>query len=194
MTTSGSLHVLGISGSLRKASYNTALLRAAAELLPTGMTLEILDLAPLPLFNQDTEKPFPEAVVEFRTRLEQADALLIATPEYNSSLSGALKNAIDWASRPPKPPLSSKPVAILGASTGNFGTVQAQLHLRQVLTHVGAMPLGKPEVLVARAEQAFDAEGRLVDATARGFLRDLLAALGRWIERVGPTGSLRSTQ
>ena len=184
MTTSSSLHVLGISGSLRKASYNTALLQAAAELMPPGMTLEVFDLAPLPLFNQDTEKPFPEAVVEFRTRLAQADALLIATPEYNSSLSGALKNAIDWASRPPKPPLNGKPVAIMGASTGNFGTVRGQLHLRQVLTHVGALPLGKPEVLVARAEQAFDAEGRLVEAAARGFLQDLLAALARWTQRM----------
>ena len=186
MTTSDSLHVLGISGSLRRASYNTALLRAAAELMPPGMTLEIFDLAPLPLFNQDAEKPFPEAVVELRTRLAQADALLIATPEYNSSISGALKNAIDWASRPPKQPLAGKPVAIMGVSTGNFGTVRAQLHLRQVLTHVGALPLGKPEVLVARAEQAFDAEGRLVDAAARGFLQDLLAALARWTQRVSP--------
>ena len=186
MATSDPLHGLGISGSLRKASYNTALLRAAAELTPPGMTLESFDLAPLPMFNQDAEKPFPGAVVEFRTRLAQADALLIATPEYNSSISGALKNALDWASRPPKQPLAGKPVAIMGASTGNFGTVRAQLHLRQVLTHVGALPLGKPEVLVARAEQAFDTEGRLVDAAARGFLQDLLAALAKWIQRLSP--------
>jgi chromate reductase, NAD(P)H dehydrogenase (quinone) len=191
MTPSGSLHVLGISGSLRRASYNTALLRAAAELMPPGMTLEIFDLAPLPLFNEDTEKPFPAAVADFRTRLAQADALLIATPEYNSSISGALKNAIDWASRSPQQPLNGRPVAIMGASTGNFGTVRAQLHLRQILTHIGALPLGKPEVLVARAEQAFDAEGRLVDVAARGFLRDLLAALGKWIERVALPGSSR---
>jgi len=184
MTNPPTLHILGISGSLRKASYNTALLRAAAEMLPPGMTLEIFDLAPLPLFNPDTEKPMPAPVADFRTRLAQADALLIATPEYNSSLSGALKNAIDWASRSPQPPLKNKPVAIMGASTGNFGTVRAQLHLRQVLTHIGALPLGKPEVLVARAEQAFDAEGRLVDEAARGFLRDLLVALADWTRRV----------
>ncbi len=184
MATSDSLHVLGISGSLRHASYNTALLRAAAELLPPEMTLETFDLAPLPLFNQDNEKPFPEAVAELRARVAQADALLIATPEYNSSVSGVLKNAIDWASRPPKPPLNGKPVAIMGVSTGNFGTVRAQLNLRQVLTHVGALPLGKPEVLVARAEQAFDAEGQLVDAAAREFLQKLLVALVRWTQRV----------
>jgi chromate reductase len=184
--TTDSLRVLGISGSLRKASYNTALLRAAAELLPPGMTLETFDLSPLPIFNQDIEKPFPEAVAEFRARLAQADALLIATCEYNSSVSGALKNAIDWASRPPRPPLKAKPVAMIGASTGNFGTLRSQLHLRQILTHVAALPLGKPEVLVARAEEAFDVEGRLVDAAARGFLQELLGALADWTRRVSP--------
>jgi len=182
------LHVLGISGSLRKGSYNTALLRATAKLAPPGMRLELFDLLPLPMFNQDDEKPFPEAVVEFRTRLAQAGALLIATPEYNSSISAALKNALDWASRPPQPPLNGKPIAIMGASTGNFGTLRAQLHLRQVLTHIGALPLGKPEVLVARAEQVFDAEGNLEDATARGFLQKLLAALAEWTQRVSPNG------
>jgi len=186
MTTSDPFHVLGIFGSLRKASDNTALLRAAAELMPAGMTLETFDLLPLPMFNQDAEKPFPEAVAEFRARVAQADALLIATPEYNSSVSGALKNAIDWASRSPQQPLNGKPVAIMGASTGNFATLRAQLHLRQILTHVGALPLGKPEVLVARAEQVFDPAGNLTDAVARGFLRDLLAALAKWTPRVSP--------
>jgi chromate reductase, NAD(P)H dehydrogenase (quinone) len=159
MTASDPLQVLGISGSLRKASYNTALLRAAAELMPAGMKLETFDLLPLPMFNQDSEKPFPGVVAEFRARVAQADALLIATPQYNSSVSGALKNAIDWASRSPQQPLNGKPVAIMGASTGNFGTLRTQLHLRQILTHVGALPLGKPEVLVARAEQVFDPVG-----------------------------------
>ncbi len=183
MTLSKPIHVLGISGSLRKPSYNTALLHTAADLMPPGMTLEIFDLSPLPMFNQDFEKPFPESVAAFRSQLAGADALLIATPEYNSSITGALKNALDWASRSPQPPLQGKPVAIMGASTGNFGTLRAQLHLRQILTHMGALPLGKPEVLVARAEQAFDTEGKLVDATARGFLQDLLAALAKWTER-----------
>lgn len=180
------LHILGISGSLRKDSYNSMLLEAAAELMPPGMSLEIFDLADLPMYNPDDEKPFPQAVLEFRTRLAQADAVLIATPEYNSSISAALKNAIDWASRPPKQPLNGKPVAIMGASTGNFGTLRAQLHLRQILTHVGALPLGKPEVLVGRAEQAFDADGYLVDKVARGFLRDMLVALAEWTEQVSP--------
>ncbi|HOT90443.1 MAG TPA: NAD(P)H-dependent oxidoreductase [Anaerolineae bacterium] len=186
MNTSKQLRIAGISGSLRHGSYNTALLRTAAELLPPEMTLEIIALAPLPMFNPDFEKPFPDAVAEFRARLAEADGVLIATPEYNSSLSGALKNAIDWASRQPKPPLNGKPVAIIGASTGNFGTVRAQLHLRQVLTHVGALPLGKPEVLVARAEQVFDSEGNLMDEIARNFLRDLLVAFAQWIQQVSP--------
>jgi chromate reductase len=180
------LHVLGISGSLRKNSYNSALLGAAEELMPPGMKLEIFDLASLPMFNPDSEKPFPESVLDFRTRLAQVDAVLIATPEYNSSISAALKNAIDWASRSPNAPLNGKPVAIMGASTGNFGTLRAQLHLRQILTHVGAFPLSKPEVLVARAGQAFDADGRLVDEAARGFLQDLLVGLADWTERVSP--------
>lgn len=180
------LHILGISGSLRNGSYNTALLRAATELLPPGMTLEIYPLGSLPMFNPDDEKPFPEVVVDFRTCLARAHGIIIATPEYNSSISGALKNAIDWASRPPQPPLAGKPVAIIGASTGNFGTLRAQLHLRQLLTHVGALPLGKPEVLVARAGQAFDADGKLVEPVAQGFLRDLLIAFASWIQRVSP--------
>ena len=184
MTTYNPMQVLGISGSLRRDSYNTALLRAAAELAPPEMTLEIFDLSHLPMFNQDSEKPFPDAVVELRTKLAQADALLIATPEYNSSISGALKNAIDWASRSPKQPLNGKPTAIIGVSTGNFGTLRAQLHLRQILTHVGALTLGKPEVLVGRAEQVFDAQGHLIDPTTCGFLRDLLTNLVEWTLRV----------
>jgi chromate reductase len=155
------------------------------------MDMEIFDLSPLPMFSQKLENPFPESVVHFRARLAQADAVLIATPEYNASISGVLKNAIDWASRPPQNPLNGKPVAIMGASTGNFGTLRAQLHLRQILTHIGALPLGKPEVLVAHAEQVFNAEGKLIDPTAGGYLRDLLAALANWIQLAeGATGSL----
>lgn len=187
MTITKPLLVLGISGSLRKASYNTALLHAAVDLMPQGARLETFDLSPLPMFNQDFEKPFPAAVADFRAKLAGADALLIATPEYNSSLPGALKNALDWASRSPQQPLQGKPVAIMGASTGNFGTLRAQLHLRQILTHIGALPLGKPEVLVARAAQAFDSDGNLTDEAARGFLRDLLAVLLDWSARVAPS-------
>lgn len=184
MANKTKLNVLGITGSLRDASYNTALLTAAAELLPQVVSLEIIDLADLPMFDVDSEKPFPEDVVKFRGKITAADAVLIATPEYNSSISGALKNALDWASRSPEAPFTSKPVAIMGASTGVFGTARAQIQLRQVLTHMGAFVLPKPEVMVARANEAFDDQGRLVNETTRGFLRDLLAALADWTRRV----------
>lgn len=191
MIYSRTFDILGISGSLRQASYNTALLRAAEELKPTNMSMEIFDLSHLPMFSQELDNPFPESVVHFRIRLAQADAVLIATPEYNGSISGVLKNAIDWASRPPQNPLNGKPVAIMGASKGNFGTLRAQLHLRQILTHVGALPLGKPEVLVGRAEQVFNAEGRLVDPATGGYLQDLLTTLANWIQLAeGATGPL----
>lgn len=161
MKTNQTLHLLGISGSLRKASYNTALLHAAGQLLPPHINLQIYDIAPLPIFNPDFEKPFPEAVLDFRSKIAQADGLLIATPEYNSSVSSALKNALDWASRPPQQPLSGKPVAMMGVTPGNFGTLRAQIQLRQILTHVGALTLVKPEVLIPRAEQVFDADRNL---------------------------------
>lgn len=182
--TPKTLHVLGITGSLRDASFNTALLNAAAELLPPEMALEIVDLADLPMFDVDTEKPFPTAVAQFREKVAAADAVLISTPEYNSSISGVLKNALDWASRQPQPPFAGKPVAIMGASTGVFGTARAQMILRQVLTHIGALVMPKPEVMVAKAQEAFDEQGRLVNETTRGFLRDLLVALADWTRRV----------
>ena len=179
------IHVLGISGSLRKDSHNTALLRAASELLPKGMTLEIFDLSAIPLYNDDVRVVgYPKPVQEFRGRIAASDALLIATPEYNYSISGVLKNAIDWASRPPDPPLDGKPVAIVGTSTGNFGTVRAQMHLRQICVYCNMFPVNRPEVLVMRAQEKFDANGRLTDETARGFLRDLLLALADWTQRV----------
>lgn len=184
MPSHSPIKVLGISGSLRKGSYNNALLQAAIELSPPGMTIEIYDLHALPFYNQDSENPFPVEVIDFREKVREADALLIATPEYNSSVSATLKNALDWASRGKDQPLRGKPVAIMGASTGNFGTVRSQLQLRQILTHVGALPLGKPEVLVARAEKAFDSNGSLVDDTVRGFLQDLLTTLVYWTNKL----------
>ncbi len=175
------IHVLGICGSLRKSSYNTWLLNAAIGLMPEGMTLEMFDLSSIPLYDDDVRAAgFPEPVNEFRDRIAAADALLIATPEYNFSIPGVLKNAFDWASRPPNPPLNGKPVAMMGASTGNFGTVRAQLHLRQICVYCNMFAVNKPEVLVMRAQEKFDASGRLVDETTRGFIRDLLIALADW--------------
>jgi chromate reductase, NAD(P)H dehydrogenase (quinone) len=179
------VHVLGFSGSLRKGSFNAMLLASAAELLPENMTLETFDLSPIPLYNDDVRAAgYPDSVRAFRDRIAAADALLIVTPEYNFSIPGVLKNALDWASRPPDPPLSGKPAALMGASTGNFGTVRAQLHLRHVCVYTNMFPVNKPEVLVARAHEKFDGRGRLADETTRGFVRDLLTALADWTLRL----------
>jgi chromate reductase, NAD(P)H dehydrogenase (quinone) len=183
-----SIQVLGFAGSLRKGSCNAAALRAAAELLPPGMTLEIFDLAPIPLYNADLEAAgFPEPVLQFKARIAAADSLLIVTPEYNYSIPGVLKNAIDWASRPPATsPLTGKPVAIMGASTGLFGTSRAQLHLRQVCVCTSMIAMPKPELYIAQATAKFDAEGRLIDEETRRRIRALLEALLAWTQRLNP--------
>jgi len=185
------VNVLGVSGSLRKGSFNTGLLRAAVELAPRDMKVQIFDLSPIPLYNEDVRAlGFPEPVKEFRDRIASADALLIATPEYNHSISGVLKNAIDWASRPPGPPLLDKPVAIMGASPGNFGSVRAQSHLRLICDAL-MRPVARPEVIVMKAQEKFDADGKLVDETTRGIVKELLIALAEWT-RLLSRGSLDS--
>jgi len=180
------IHLMGISGSLRSSSFNTALLRAAQELMPEGMGMEIYDLAPIPMYDQDLVKDgkFPEPVEAMRRKMTESDGLMIATPEYNFSVPGVLKNALDWASRPPDSPLEGKPAAIMGATSGNFGTVRAQMHLRQVLLYSNTHTLRKPEVLVMNAAEKFDGNGRLVDETTRDFLRQMLEAYQEWIERL----------
>ncbi len=179
------IHVLGFSGSLRKVSYNTAALRAAHELLPPGMTLEIFDLAPIPMYNGDVEaQGDPAPVKQFKEHILAADALLIATPEYNYSISGVLKNAIDWASRPARAmPLSGKPLAIMGAG-GRFGTVRAQLHLRQIAVETNMLPFNKPQVHIMRPWEKFDPEGRLTDESTRQEIHALLVALADWTRRL----------
>ncbi len=185
------ISILSFSGSLRQGSFNTALLRAAAELLPEGMTLEIFDLTPIPFFNADLEvKGLPEAVKIFKNKIAAADALLIATPEYNYSIPGVLKNAIDWASRLPKDsPLNGKPAAMLGAG-GMLGTVRAQGHLRDILLHNNLLVLNKPEVYIARAAEKFDAAGLLIDEPTRQRLRELLTALHDWTLRLSGNAKL----
>ncbi len=180
-----SVHVLGFAGSLRRGSYNRGLLRAAAEVLPEGMTLEVFDLAPIPLYNADVEaQGYPGPVQEFKDRIAAADALLIATPEYNYSIPGVLKNAIDWASRPPDAsPLNGKPLAMMGAG-GMMGTSRAQYHLRQVAVAVNMLPLARPEFFVQRAASKFDAEGTLTDKDSFDYLRALLVALADWTRRL----------
>jgi chromate reductase len=181
--------ILGISGSLRERSYNTALLRAAAELAPPGVEIEIFDLSSIPFYDGDVEAAGdPEPVVKLREAVRDADALLVATPEYNRGTSGVLKNAIDWLSRPALASvLRWKPVAIMGASTGRGGTRRAQQQVRDALLYPGAIVLEEPEVAVPVAWEHFDEDGRLVDEKTRDAIRDLLegvAAAPRAQERI----------
>lgn len=177
------IQLLGISGSLRKDSFNSALLRAAQELAPDGMTIEIADLSEIPLYNEDIRaKGYPEPVQALRGRIRDADAVLIATPEYNYSIPGVLKNAIDWASRPPEQPFDGKLVGIMGASPGRIGTARAQYHLRQCFVFLNSTVLNKPEVMVGGAAQVFK-EGNLTDDATRGFVSDILKALAEAVSR-----------
>jgi chromate reductase, NAD(P)H dehydrogenase (quinone) len=187
MARTAVVKTLGISGSLRKGSYNMALLRAATELLPEGMTLEIADIAQFPLYNEDVRQAgFPAPVQKLRDQIVAADALLLVTPEYNYSVSGVLKNAIDWASRPPNQPFDGKPVAIMGVTPSLWGTTRAQYHLRQSCVYLNMLPLNKPEVLIAGAQSKFDAELRLADKTTRDLVAQLLLALRDWTRRLRP--------
>lgn len=180
------LRVLGIAGSLRAKSFNLGLLRASQEIAPAGMTIDIFDIAAIPLFNGDLEaQGEPEPVAAFKAAIRASDALLIATPEYNYGMPGALKNAIDWASRPPgKSALIDVPVAIMGATPGTGGTARAQLQLRQTLAATRALVLVQQEIFVAGAQQKFDEEGRLTDEDTRKYIRKLLEALAAWTRRL----------
>jgi chromate reductase len=185
MTTGSNLKVLGISGSLRKGSFNTGLLRTALELAPEGMTIDIADIRDIPVYDEDVRaKGFPESVEKFRAAILAADALLIATPEYNYSIPGVLKNAIDWASRPPSHPFAGKPLAIMGASGGMGGTMRAQYHLRQVAVFLDLHLMNKPEIFVRSAQKLFDADGKLTDADTRKVIGDQLVALAAWTRKL----------
>jgi chromate reductase, NAD(P)H dehydrogenase (quinone) len=179
---SATIHIVGFTGSLREKSYNLAALRAAQELLPTGAELEIVSLGNLPLYNQDLEQDEPETVRSFKEKIREADALLIVTPEYNFSIPGVLKNAIDWASRPAgKSVLRNKPTAIMGVG-GRMGTARAQQHLRQILEHLRADIVDKPEVYVANGWEKFDSNGNLTDEQTRQQIRTLLETLVQEVE------------
>ncbi len=173
------MKILGIAGSLRSGSYNRALIRAARKLAPPGAELAALELRGLPFYDGDVEAAGdPAEVIAFKDAIRSADALLIATPEYNRGVPGVLKNAIDWASRPPlASPLAGKPVAIMGASTGLGGTARAQQQLRDALEFPGAAVLDEPRVLVPEAYLRFDEDGELVDEGVRAQLADLLDTL-----------------
>ena len=186
MSEARGISVLGICGSLRKGSYNMAALRTAIELKPPGMTIAVADISAFPLYNEDVRaQGFPPVVETFRRQIREADALLFATPEYNYSMPGVLKNAIDWASRPPDQPFAGKPVAIIGASAGMGGTARAQYDLRRSCVFLDMHPVNRPEVLIGQAHTKFDAAGHLTDEAGRGFIRDLLLALADWTRLLG---------
>jgi chromate reductase, NAD(P)H dehydrogenase (quinone) len=182
MTKSRAIHVLAFAGSLRNGSYNRALLRALQEEMPEGMTIDIFDLDGIPLYNADVEaEGDPEPVSAFKAAISAADALLIATPEYNHGVPGVLKNAIDWASRPPRQsPLDGKPIGILGASPGITGTARGQSQLRQAFVFTNSYCMAQPEILVYRASEKFDERGRLTDDKTRAHLGKYLEALRSW--------------
>jgi chromate reductase len=185
------LKFLGFAGSLRVGSYNKALLRAATNLIPENATMEIFDLDGIPPFNQDLEMNMPAKVTEFKSKIREADAILIATPEYNYSVPGVLKNAIDFASRPyGDNPFDDKPVAIISASIGMLGGARAQYHLRQIFVFLNMHPVNGPEVIVTFAPNKFDANGKLTDENTSKFLKQLLQNLINWTMRLRVDSSM----
>jgi chromate reductase len=177
--------IFGIAGSLRKESFNRALLRAATELVPEGVRLETFELDGLPLFNQDEEETPHPRVSELKQRVRAADAILFVTPEYNYSIPGVLKNAIDCASRPyGDSAWNGKPVAIMGASIGMQGSSRAQYHLRQTFVFLNMQAVNQPEVMVSNASKRFDQEGKLTDETTKKLVQQLLAELVNWTRRL----------
>jgi len=179
------LKILGISGSLRKGSFNTAALKTCLELLPAGMTMSIARIDDIPLFNQDVfDAGMPEPVKRFRAEVAAADGLLIASPEYNFSITAPLKNAIDWASRPPNQVFQDKPIAIFSATVGPLGGPRNQYDLRRILTQLWGHVMPRPEVFIGAANTKFDANGKLTDETTRKFLTDLETGFKPWIERM----------
>ena len=180
------LQVVGIAGSLRHGSFNRGLIRAAMDVAPAGMTIVPHELDAIPMYNADVEElGDPDPVRWFKESVGAADALLIATPEYNHCVPGVLKNAIDWASRPPRRSvLSNKPIAIMGAATGGGGTARAQAHLRDGLAYTSGLVLTQPEVLVPFAAERFDDDGNLLDETTRQAVYELLVSLAQWVREL----------
>ena len=185
MNDSVTIRVLGIAGSLRQGSYNRAALRAAQELVPDGMQINSFDIGAIPPYNEDVYvQGYPPPVADLRARIKAADALLIVTPEYNYSIPGVLKNAIDWASRPPDQPFDGKPVAVMGASMGAMGSSRAQYHLRQCCVFLNALVMNRPEVMISAAQTKIDADGTLTDQPTRDFLAAYLDAFKAWVLRL----------
>jgi chromate reductase, NAD(P)H dehydrogenase (quinone) len=175
------IEILGLAGSLRRASYNRGALRAAQKLVPENASIEIFELDDIPPFNQDLENSLPSAVADLKEKVRSADAILFVTPEYNYSVPGVLKNAVDWASRPyGDNAWDGKPVAIMGASVGTTGTARAQYHLRQMFVFLNMYALNRPEVMISNAAEKFGQEGNLVDEVTKEKIRELVKALMSW--------------
>ncbi len=178
--------ILGIAGSIRKGSLNRAALRAAAELVPDGAELEIFDkVGEFPPFDQDKEADPPSVVTEFKTKIREADAILFVSPEYNYSIPGVLKNAVDWASRPyGDSAWEGKPAAIMGVSGGAIGTARMQYDLRKVMVFLNMFPLNRPEVMIGNSGKKFDDNGDLTDEETKAFISKQLAALVEWTKKL----------
>ena len=177
--------ILGIAGSLRKDSFNRAALRAAQQLVPENAEISIFDINGIPLFNADEENPLPSRVAEFKSKIRAADAILFVTPEYNYSVPGVLKNAIDWGSRPyGDNSWEHKPVGIMGASPSMLGSARAHYHLRQTFVFLNMHPLNRPEVMIANADDRFDEQGNLTDERTREHIRKLLVSLVEWTRKL----------
>lgn len=181
------VRILGISGSLREGSYNTSALKAAAGLVPENAEIEIYSIGGFAEFVQGLDQDPPEKVVEFKKKIREADAILISSPEYNYSVPGVLKNAIDWASRPyGDSAWDGKPAAIMGASGGILGTARMQYHLRQIMVFLNMFPVNRPEVMIGNAAKRFNEQGELIDETTRELIKDMLQNLVDWTVRVKP--------
>jgi chromate reductase len=188
------IRILGIAGSLRRKSYNRAALRAAQKLSPEVAELEIFELDGIPVFSEDEERTPPAKIVELKKRIREADAVLFVTPEYNYSIPGGLKNAIDWASRPyGDNAWSGKPVAVMGASVGRFGTARAQYHLRQVFVFLNMLAVNQPEVMIGTAAEHFDADGNLTNEETKKLIRQLLVNLVEWTRKLQKASETANT-
>jgi len=179
------MKILGISGSLRKGSYNSGALRAAVELCPDGAEIEVFDIAPIPPFNQDEDQDPPAIIREFKEKILAADAIVFATPEYNYSIPGVLKNAIDWASRPyGQSAWEGKPAAIMGASIGGIATARAQYDLRKMMVFLNMFPINRPEVMIGNCSDRYDEQGKLIDEPTRAIIKEMLEKLIAWTKKI----------
>lgn len=178
------MKILAFVGSLRKDSLNKKLLSSAIKLAPEGMEVEVFDLKDIPLYNKEIQdQGFPEPVASLREKIKNADGVLIVTPEYNHSFSGVIKNAIDWISRPPEQPFNEKPLAIMGASDGGFGTVRAQIHLRAVFPTLNAYVMNRPQLHLANADKKFDSDGNLTDEEDLEKIKKFMQAFFEWVKK-----------